>query len=112
MVEIGWEQRIYPAAKIAIVVDALAAEGVPESRQLTPSAPRRSNTAAFNLASLFRGFRARLAFAHVFDWGSQRRLEHRDGRVDEMAQRIGRAPWLDVVLVLVQRALEDGEDRR
>lgn len=29
MIEIGWEQRIYPAAKIAIVVDALAAEGVP-----------------------------------------------------------------------------------
>ena len=28
MIEIGWEQRIYPAAKIAIVVDALAAEGV------------------------------------------------------------------------------------
>ena len=29
MIEIGWEQKIYPAAKIAIVVDALAAEGVP-----------------------------------------------------------------------------------
>ena len=29
MIEIGWEQRIYPAAKIAIVVEALAAEGVP-----------------------------------------------------------------------------------
>jgi len=28
MIEIGWEQRIYPAAKIAIVVDALAAEAV------------------------------------------------------------------------------------
>ena len=28
MIEIGWEQKIYPAAKIAIVVDALAAEGV------------------------------------------------------------------------------------
>ena len=27
MIEIGWEQRIYPASKIAIVVDALAAEG-------------------------------------------------------------------------------------
>jgi len=29
MIEIGWGQKIYPAAKIAIVVDALAAEGVP-----------------------------------------------------------------------------------
>ena len=28
MIEIGWEQRMYPAAKIAIVVDALAAEAV------------------------------------------------------------------------------------
>src|ERR1700751_3929190 len=29
MIDMGWEQRIYPAAKIAIVVDALAPEGVP-----------------------------------------------------------------------------------
>lgn len=29
MIEIGWEQKIYPAAKIAIVVDALGGEGVP-----------------------------------------------------------------------------------
>jgi len=29
VIDIGREQRIYPAAKIAIVVDALAAEGVP-----------------------------------------------------------------------------------
>jgi AraC-like DNA-binding protein len=29
MIEIGWEQKIYTATKIAIVVDALAAEGVP-----------------------------------------------------------------------------------
>ncbi len=28
MIEIGWEQKIYPAVKIAIVVDALADEGV------------------------------------------------------------------------------------
>ena len=34
MVEIGWEQRIYPAAKIAIVVDALAAESVPVAEAL------------------------------------------------------------------------------
>ena len=34
MVEIGWEQRIYPAAKIAIVVDALATEGVPLAEAL------------------------------------------------------------------------------
>ena len=34
MVEIGWEQRIYPAAKIAIVVDSLAAEGVPVAEAL------------------------------------------------------------------------------
>jgi AraC-like DNA-binding protein len=27
MIEVGWEQRIYPASKIASVVDALAAEG-------------------------------------------------------------------------------------
>ena len=29
MIEMGWEQKIYPAAKIAIVVDALADKGVP-----------------------------------------------------------------------------------
>ena len=34
MIEIGWEQEIYPAAKIAIVVDALAAEGVPAADAL------------------------------------------------------------------------------
>ena len=28
MIEIGWEQRVFPAAKIAHVVDALSAEGV------------------------------------------------------------------------------------
>lgn len=28
MIEIGWEQRVYPTAKIALVVEALAAEGV------------------------------------------------------------------------------------
>jgi AraC-like DNA-binding protein len=28
MIEIGWEQKVYPAAKIAIVADALEAEGV------------------------------------------------------------------------------------
>ncbi len=27
MIDIGWEQRVYPAAKIAVVVDGLAAEG-------------------------------------------------------------------------------------
>ena len=28
MIEIGWEEKVYPAAKIAVVVDGLAAEGV------------------------------------------------------------------------------------
>jgi len=28
MIDIGWEERVYPAAKIAVVVDGLAAEGV------------------------------------------------------------------------------------
>lgn len=28
MIEIGWEQRVFPIAKIALVVEALAAEGV------------------------------------------------------------------------------------
>jgi AraC-like DNA-binding protein len=28
MVEIGWEEKVYPAAKIAVIVDNLAAEGV------------------------------------------------------------------------------------
>jgi AraC-like DNA-binding protein len=28
MIEIGWEERVYPAAKIAVVVEGLAAEGV------------------------------------------------------------------------------------
>ena len=27
MIDIGWEQSVYPAAKIAVVVDGLAAEG-------------------------------------------------------------------------------------
>ncbi len=28
MIHIGWEERVYPAAKIAVVIDGLAAEGV------------------------------------------------------------------------------------
>ena len=28
MIDIGWEERVYPAAKIAVVIDGLAAEGV------------------------------------------------------------------------------------
>jgi len=28
MIDIGWEERVYPAAKIAVIVDGLAAEGV------------------------------------------------------------------------------------
>jgi AraC-like DNA-binding protein len=49
MIEIGWEQRIYPAAKIAIVVDALAAEGVPvadalRKTSLSPSDLRSPTT--------------------------------------------------------------------
>ena len=47
MIEIGWEQRIYPAAKIAIVVDALAAEGVP--------APTRCEDLAFAERIAFAG---------------------------------------------------------
>lgn len=31
---VGWEQRVYPAAKIALIVDALAEEGVTEAEAL------------------------------------------------------------------------------
>ena len=34
MIEIGWEEKIYPAAKIAVVVDGLAAEGVSSAAAL------------------------------------------------------------------------------
>jgi hypothetical protein len=42
MIEIGWGQKIYPAAKIAIVVDALAAEGVPVADALRRTHFRRA----------------------------------------------------------------------
>ncbi len=37
MIEVGWEEKIYPAAKIALVVDALEAEGVAREEALRPA---------------------------------------------------------------------------
>jgi len=69
MIEIGWEQRIYPAAKIAIVVDALAAEGVPVAdalrrTSLSPS-DLQSPTTQVSVNQVIETYRNAVRLAHA-----------------------------------------------
>ena len=69
MIEIGWEQRIYPAAKIAIVVDALAAEGVPVAdalrrTSLSPS-ELRSPTTQVSVNQVIETYRNAIRLSHA-----------------------------------------------
>ena len=79
MVEIGWEQRIYPAAKIAIVVDALAAEGVPvaEALRKTSLSPSdlRSPTTQVSVNQVIESYRnaVRLSRAPHFAFNTGRK---------------------------------------
>jgi Arabinose-binding domain of AraC transcription regulator, N-term len=67
MIEIGWGQKIYPAAKIAIVVDALAAEGVPVAdalrrTSLSPS-DLRSPTTQVSVNQVIESYRNAIRFS-------------------------------------------------
>ena len=79
MVEIGWEQRIYPAAKIAIVVDALASEGVPvaEALRKTSLSPSdlRSPTTQVSVNQVIESYRnaVRLSRAPHFAFNTGRK---------------------------------------
>ena len=69
MIEIGWEQRIYPAAKIAIVVDALADEGVPvvdalRRTSLSPS-DLRSPTTQVSVNQVIESYRNAVRLSHA-----------------------------------------------
>ncbi len=69
MIDIGWEQRIYPAAKIAIVVDALAAEGVPvgdalRRTSLSPS-DLRSPTTLVSVNQVIESYRNAIRFSRA-----------------------------------------------
>jgi len=69
MIEIGWEQRIYPAAKIAIIVDALAAEGVPlaDALQRTFLSPSelRSPTTQVSVNQVIESYRNAIRLSHA-----------------------------------------------
>ena len=69
MIDIGSEQRIYPAAKIAIVVDALAAEGVPvgdalRRTSLSPS-DLRSPSTLVSVNQVIESYRNAIRFSHA-----------------------------------------------
>jgi len=61
MIEIGWEQKIYPAAKIAIIVDSLVAEGLPvaDALQRTSLSPSdlRSPTTQVSVNQVIESYR-------------------------------------------------------
>ena len=61
MIEIGWEEKVYPAAKIAVVVDGLAAEGVSAAAALqgTGVAPDelRSPTTLVSVTQVIAAYR-------------------------------------------------------
>lgn len=69
MIQIGWEQTIYPAAKIAIVVDALAAEGVPvgDALRRTSISPDelRSPTTQVSVNQVIESYRNAIRFSRA-----------------------------------------------
>ena len=69
MIEIGWGQKIYPAAKIAIVVDALAAEGVPVAdalrRTSLSSSDLRSPATQVSMNQVIESYRNAVRLSHT-----------------------------------------------
>jgi AraC-like DNA-binding protein len=61
MIEVGWEQKIYPAAKIAVVADALEAEGVTREEALRhvdiPAAELHSATTRVSVNQVIEVYR-------------------------------------------------------
>ncbi len=79
MIEIGWEQTIYPAAKIAIVVDALAAEGVPvgDALRRTSISPDelRSPTTQVSVNQVIESYRNAIRFSRDPHFGFETGLK-------------------------------------
>ncbi len=69
MISIGWEEKVYPATKIAIVVDGLAAEGIPltESLRRTSISPDdlRSPTTQVSVNQVIEAYRNAIELSRV-----------------------------------------------